>query len=388
MALIKEVRRPARRRWASYGALALTALVLAWSVGFFIGRGGGSGASAGGPGAHPSRGSATGNADFRPGPVRFLRQVTLPPTTAPAAVRRAFAARRYSAAAPRQAGRAHTPHGPVVLWVSPAYGGGWCEGLQQPRLRFNRMSVSCIWPKSWMRQRIGVTGYLPRLFWGRVPQRAARSLSVRLTDGRSLPQTIRSGFFLFTVPDPVLAHAGPQALVARDELGRLVAREEIGDFYSQPLGFGGIQRPPRGANLARKHRLDAVGGASIWAAPSSLRPARCTWLQIGRGTYGGGCRRYQPPVRGLAEVVPLRLRVKGRVLTLLWGQAGGDVSRLEVLFQDGRRKSLSQADGAFLYPVPAERWRSGHRPAFLVARDRRGRILGKRLLYEYTLAPG
>ena len=387
MALIKEARRRARRRWAAYGALTLAALVLAGAVGFFIGRGGGSGASAGGPGPGSSRGSAAGNVDFRPGPVRFLRQVTLPPTNAPAAVRRAFAARRYSAAAPRPAGRTHTPHGPVVLWVSPAYGGGWCEGLQQPRLEFNRMSVSCIWPRSWMRRRIGMTGYLPRLFWGRVPQRAARSLGVRLSDGRSMPERIRSGFFLFTVPDPVLAHAGPQALVARDERGRLVAREVIGDFYPEPFAFGGIQRPPGGADLARKHRLVAVGEASIWAAPSSLRPARCTWLQIGRGIYGGGCRRYQAPARGLAEVVPLRLRVKGKVLTVLWGQAGGDVARLEVLFQDGSRESLSHANGVFLYPVPAERWRSGHRPAFLVARDRQGRILGKRLLYEYTLAP-
>jgi hypothetical protein len=75
------------------------------------------------------------------------------------------------------------------------------------------------------------------------------------------------------------------------------------------------------------------------------------------------------------------------VLTVLWGQAGGDVDRLEVLFQDRSRRSLSQASGVFLYPVPAERWRSGHRPAFLVARDRQGRVLGKRLLYEYTLAP-
>jgi len=238
-----------------------------------------------------------------------------------------------------------------------------------------------------MRRRIGMTGDLPRLFWGRVPQRAARRLGVRLSDDRFMSETIRSGFFLFTVSDPVLAHAGPQALVARDEQGRLVAREEIGDFYSEPFAFGGIQRPPGGADLARKHRLVAVGEASIWAAPSSLRPARCTWLQIGRGIYGGGCRRYQAPARGLAEVVPLRLRVKGKVLTVLWGQAGRDVARLEVLFQDGSRESLSHANGVFLYPVPAERWRSGHRPAFLVARDQQGRILGKRLLYEYTLAP-
>ena len=76
------------------------------------------------------------------------------------------------------------------------------------------------------------------------------------------------------------------------------------------------------------------------------------------------------------------------MLTLLWGQSGRDVDRLEVIFQDGGRVSLSHPNGVFLYPVPAPRWKAGHRPAFVVARDRQDRILAKRLLYEYTLAPG
>ena len=203
---------------------------------------------------------------------------------------------------------------------------------------------------------------------------------------------MRSGFFLFHVPDRVLAHAAPRALVANDEQGRRVAREPILFPGFMDSGFGGTQHPPGGAALARKHQLVAratpVGLASIWAAPSFAAPARCTWLQIGRAVYGGGCRRYQPPRQGLSEVVPLRIRVKAQVLTLLWGQVGSDVASLDVLFQDGSERSLSHRRGVFLYPVPRSRWSAGHRPAFLVARDARGRILGKRLLFEYTLAPG
>jgi hypothetical protein len=394
MALIQEARRRARLRWASFGALALAALVLAGAAGFYIGRGGGAppGPSHGsGPGASGSPGA--GELAFRPGPVRFRRQVTLPPSTAPRAVRQAFAARRYSAAPPREAGRVRGPRGPVVLWASPAYGGGWCEGLQQPRLEFNRMSVSCIWPNAWLRRRIVLTGYLPRSFSGRVPQRSASSLRVRLTGGQSLTEPIRNGFFLFTVPDSVLAHAGPQALVAQDRQGRLVAREPMSMPFGplEALHFGGIRRPPGGADLSRKHRLvvhgSVAGPASIWTAPSSLRSARCTWLEVDRGIYGGGCRRQGPPASGLAQVVPLRFRVNGRALALLWGQAGLDVTGLEVLFQDGTRTSLPRSRGVFLYPVPAARWKVGHRPAFLVAHGRNGGVVAKRLLYEYTLAP-
>ena len=285
----------------------------------------------------------------------------------------------------------HSPRGPLVLWASPAYGGGWCEGLQQPRLRFSRASVSCVWPQSWMRRRIAVTGYLPRVFFGRVPQRSARSLNLRLSDGRSLLVPTASGFFLLRVPDRVLAHTAPRALVAYDEQGRRVAREPIAEWFGPLVTFGGIQRPPGGAELAHKQQLVAratpVGRASIWAAPSFAAPARCTWLQVGRAVYGGGCRRYQPARRGLSEVVPLRLRVKERALTLLWGQVGRDVARLDVLFQDGSEKALAHQKGVFLYPVPRSRWSAGHRPAFLVARDTHGRVLGKRLLFEYTLAP-
>ena len=395
MALIQEARRRARLRWASYAALALAALVLAGGAGFYFGRGGG--APAGPPhgsGPGPSGSPSAGEIAFRPGPVRFLRRVTLPPSTAPRAVQQAFAARRYSAAPPREAGRVRSPRGPIVLWASPAYGGGWCEGLQQPRLEFNRMSVSCIWPKAWLRRRIALAGYLPRLFSGRVPQRPASSLRVRLTGGQVLTEPMKNGFFLFAFPDSVLAHAGPQALIAQDRQGRLVARESMSMPFGplEALHFGGIRRPPGGADLSRKHRLvvrsSAAGPASIWAAPSSLRPARCTWLQIRRGVFGGGCRRLGAPVSVLAEVVPLRFKIRGRALSLLWGQAGPDVTGLHVVFQDGTRTNLPHSRGVFLYPVPAARWRIGHRPAFLVAHGPDGRIVAKRLLYEYTLAPG
>jgi hypothetical protein len=118
-----------------------------------------------------------------------------------------------------------------------------------------------------------------------------------------------------------------------------------------------------------------------------VSPAQCSWLQIGREVYGGSCRRDRPPRRGLSEIVPLILQINGKTLPILWGHVGTNVARITALFQDGSHMNLSLRDGLFLYPVPPSRWSQGHRPAFLVARDQHDHIVGKLLLYEYTLAP-
>jgi len=80
------------------------------------------------------------------------------------------------------------------------------------------------------------------------------------------------------------------------------------------------------------------------------------------------------------------VRVKGHVLNLLWGQVGSNVSSLELRFQDGSTRTLPLSRGVFLYPFPPSRWLNGHRPAFLIPRNAKGRALAKRLLLEYTLA--
>lgn len=314
------------------------------------------------------------------------------PSEAPLPVRQAFAGHRFVSAPPRQVGRVRSPHGSLVLWAAPASGGGWCEGLQQPRVRFNRRSVSCAWPQSSMGHWIDLTthGPNPFYFYGRVQQKSAQTLRLRLSDGRSLSVVMSNRFFVFLIPDRVLAYTVPHALDAYDAKGRRVARAAIPSFV--PLtGFGGIRRPPGGAALRQRRELvsraSAVGRASIWVAPDRVSPAHCYWLVIGGAVWGGSCLRNHTLRRGLPEVVPLVLPIKGRSLPLLWGRAGANVARLSIIFQDGSHRNLSVRDGIFLYPVPQSRWSKGHRPAFLVARDKHNRIVGKRLLYEYTLAP-
>lgn len=146
---------------------------------------------------------------------------------------------------------------------------------------------------------------------------------------------------------------------------------------------GGITKPPGGAALRNKHKLVAqptvVGPAAIWVAPDWAVRGTCAWLTIGRAVNGGECRR-SPPPRGLWEVVPLHVQIKGQALTLLWGHAGRDVASLAVRFQDGTGTKLPLTDSVFLHVFPKQRWVVGHRPAWLVARGTDGRVLRVRLV--------
>jgi hypothetical protein len=152
--------------------------------------------------------------------------------------------------------------------------------------------------------------------------------------------------------------------------------------------FGGIRRPPGGAALREKRkvvtRATVVGRASIWRAPDKVSPAQCQWLVISGAVWGGSCLRNHTLLRGLPEVVPLVLPIRGRSLPLLWGVAGANVARLSIIFQDGAHRNLPASEGIFLYPVPRSRWNKGHRPAFLVARDNQSRVVSKRPLFRRT----
>lgn len=152
-------------------------------------------------------------------------------------------------------------------------------------------------------------------------------------------------------------------------------------------GFGGIRKPPGGAELRKKHRLllqrTVVGPAAIWVAPDWAVRGNCAWLTIKRAVYGGECRRSEPPRRGLSEVVPLHLQVNGRFLTLLWGHVGPDVSSLEVQFGDGTSARLPLTAGVFFRVFPRQRWLVGHRPVWLVARENDGHTLRERLISKF-----
>lgn len=325
---------------------------------------------------------------LRPGPLAFMRSVEVPETGAPHAVRRGFSLHRF-AGAPRRAARLKAGNGVLTLWVSPHRGGGWCEGLQLPRQRFDRFSVTCHWWKA----EYGAFGgsYAgPELFMGRAAVSPGRRLRLVFTDGYSVRIPTNNGFYIIRVPDRDLLRSVPRALVLTDHDGE-VARQRLSNPYTE-LGFylRPLMRRPGGADPARTRRLfirpTAVGAVSVYAAPSRLRPATCSWLQIRRTPYGGGCVRDDRPTASLWRVSPLRLLVRRREVQVLWGRVGSNFSTLELRFQDGRHLRLQKRRGLFLYVVPRSERARGHRPAILLGRDRRGRVRRKELLLTYVWA--
>jgi hypothetical protein len=326
---------------------------------------------------------------LKPGPLAFMRSVKVPETGAPPAVRRAFSLHRF-AGSPRRAARLRTGRQALTLWVSGHRGGGWCELLQRPRQRLDRYSVMCHWWKAEYGAFGGSYGG-PELFIGRAAVSPGRRLLLRFTDGRFIRIPTNNGFYLFRVPERNLLRSAPRALVLADEDGE-VARQRVPNPYSERLPIfmtAGLRRPG-GVDLSRSSRVlarpTAVGTAALYAAPSRLRPATCSWLRIRRAAYGGGCVRDDRPSASLWTVAPLRLQVRGHEVQVLWGHVGSDFANVELRFQDGRRLRLHKRRGLFLYVVPRSKRARGHRPAILLGRDRRGKVLRKELLLTYVWA--
>lgn len=149
------------------------------------------------------------------------------------------------------------------------------------------------------------------------------------------------------------------------------------------VGGGGISKPPGGAALRHEHQLvrqpTPVGLAAIWVAPDWAVRGTCAWLTIRRAVYGGECR-HAPPPRGLWELVPLRLRINGKFVTLLWGHAGTDVASLMVRYHDGTTTRLPLTNGVFFRVLPNQSWRVGHRPEWVIARGKDGSTLRVQLV--------
>jgi hypothetical protein len=164
---------------------------------------------------------------LEPKPLAFMRKVSLPETGAPAVVRRAFAAHRFAGRS-RRAARLASPGGPLVLWVSPHRGGGWCEGLQRPRIAFGRGSVTCVW---WKRSYGAFAGRLvgPELFVGRAAVTRGRHVRLLFADGGSLGVPANNGFYLYRgeASHPLGAAARARAPRARAGAGAIPDPEPL-----------------------------------------------------------------------------------------------------------------------------------------------------------------
>lgn len=191
------------------------------------------------------------------------------------------------------------------------------------------------------------------------------------------------GLFLTTGGGGNGSTGGPSAGAANSRSGQGASTIHVVPLRHPFFGFGGIRRPPGGAALRHKRRVlalpTAVGSAAIWIAPDWSVRGSCAWLTIGQAVYGGECRRSDPSRRGLSEVVPLSLQIKGQRLNLLWGIVGTDVASVDLRFQDGRTTSIPLTGRFFFYVVPRQRFVGGYRHTRLIGHERSGRTLRDQL---------
>jgi hypothetical protein len=321
---------------------------------------------------------------LKPPALAFMRAVTIPDTGAPLAVRNAFAEHPL-AGSPRRALAIGAGRTRTTLWVAPLRRRGWCSALQGAGPLF----VHCSWWKGFFGPfGAGLMG--PALFVGRAAVTPGRELRLVFGDGASRRIRTRDGFFLYRAPGRLLLGSFPHALVLRDGRRRL-AHLSLLPARGADLPVGGIRRPPGSADTRRARAVASgttkVGAATVLMAPSRLRPATCWWLRIGRGVYGGGCARTDRDTSTLWSVAPVRLRVRGREVWVLWGHLGQRFASLDLRFQDGVSKRLRLTDGYFLYLVPSESRRAGRRPAVVVARRADGGVGRRQPLYSFTWAP-
>ena len=228
---------------------------------------------------------------LKPGPLAFMRTVTLPKTPVPKAVRAAFAEHRFlelragRSAFPPHMGRSRSGSPPIAAAAgapgSPSAGRAVLGHMQLVEA--------------------GVRSFRPNVPWPDVvsrPRRSHRRASFGARVSRP-EQALRS--------DQRLVRTPPSALVVvRGH--REIAKERFPDVYRmQQLLTPG--RRPAGTIKTRARRVlvrpTPQGPAATFVAPSKFRRAHCWWLHVGRGSYGGGCVRDAKSTSSIWSVAPL-----------------------------------------------------------------------------------
>jgi hypothetical protein len=253
-----------------------------------------------------------------------------------------------------------TTHGYCELIVRGGRGGGQC------RSDLVRSRSPIVFGYS-------TTKHAPgwRLVDGHAYAAGARSLRIRFRHGPARTVALVERFFLFELSP---AHAEdssnpPIALDVLDAAGRTIGtRLHLFDFGPRPRA-GSVRR------IAQVRLANALGTATIWSGHEA-RGARCfgvrstgsgpdvNW-QCGSAVGRFGLRAHGNGVER-APVSWMLGRSEDRdSSTFAYGWVSPSISRLQLVFQDGTALNIPLHAGYFVYAIPVENWRSGHRPSVL-----------------------
>jgi hypothetical protein len=258
------------------------------------------------------------------------------------------------------------------FWVSPMERGGFC-------LRWHTIGM-CPPASRESPVKIGFGGqngeYGQDWFIAVVADSAIQRLELEYADGESveLPfvwvsAPIDSGFSAFQVPASRQRkglHA--VAVTGYDADGNAVERREL-PVKSDPRWEAAADGLPRIADRSKKRTLfdfrDETGAR--WTLTVAPAPEEKLCYAHNRGA---GCVSPRFPATPPA-VIP-----GGKAIMVCCTVAEG-VTKVELLFQDGRRIEVEPVDGFLLYEIPSEQYSRGKRLETIVSRDASGEEVGR-----------
>jgi hypothetical protein len=259
------------------------------------------------------------------------------------------------------------------LWVAPVENGGFC-------FRWHTMGSCGRLPHQGTAPMLGLGGQEGSfgMNWivGQVTDPRIHRLELEYADGErvELPfvwvsAPIDAGFTAFQVPEERQEkgrHAA--AVTGYDAEGKLVERREL-PVKSDPRWEAAADGLPRIADRSKKRTLfdfrDATGAQ--WTLVVAPAPEQKLCYAHNRG---GGCVSPRFPATPPA-VIP-----GGKTIMVCCTVAEG-VTKVELLFEDGRRIEVEPVDRFLLYELPSEQYRRGKRLEAIVSRNDSGQEVGR-----------
>jgi hypothetical protein len=259
------------------------------------------------------------------------------------------------------------------LWVAPMESGGYCY-------RWHTFGSCGRMPHQSNEVKLGLGGQEGDhgLNWlvAHVGDPAIHRLELEYADGAriELPfvwvtEPIDAGFTAFQVPEE-RQEKGRHALAVSgfDADGRLVERRQL-PVKSDPRWEAAADGLPRIADRSKKRTLfdfrDTTGAR--WTLVVAPAPEDKLCYAFNRG---GGCVSPRFPATAPAMIPG------GKTIMVCCTVAAG-VTKVELLFEDGRRIEVEPVDGFLLSEIPSEQYVRGKRLDAIVSFDGSGREVGR-----------
>jgi hypothetical protein len=296
--------------------------------------------------------------------------------------------------------RIHTTTGHIAsLYVARIEGGGWCAvavgvpfgGTGCSRYGLNAFpyplgfgETGSFGPRKGTRIATALTAF------GHATSTRAASIRVTYRDGATGTIPLADGWYLYDAPLAHL-HRGhePIRFDVLDAKGSVIGTEKdplvleipfVPPARPVPSSVRELARSPldwRDADVVLSEGRDPKGQRCIKVLNTADTVQTLHWncgLSVGNRVTD-----VRPKPKGPAALV--QLNIARRVwpgkpgYVYLDGWAAAPIASLELRFQDSEVQPLPLYDRLFLFVVPHDHWRFGHRPSYLIGRDATGKVI-------------